>query len=301
MEVLKSLGTILVIITSGMLSRKTNIFQKEHAKTISSFVYYFALPAFFLAELSVMDLSAVNFNAVWISAFPIIIIIFFLFIIKFLKIISRDSFILFGLTVSFGSYTFFGIAFFENLYDGRWLSLAVITASTLGIICIILTIMLFEYAIKKDQGFKFLLKIFTNPLIISIIIGVILSLLNIRILFFNKALLMLGKGGGGLAVFILGMFIYDNFSVKTLKTALPYSFFRIIILPLVTYMIIGFAAGQSSDTSTFLLLQSGMPAAISLVVFAQRYEYKAAEIAGFVILTSLFSFGTISLLFFLAV
>lgn len=301
MEVLKSLGTILIIITCGMLSRKTNIFQKEHAKTISSFVYYFALPAFFLAELSEMDLSAVNFDAVWISALPIVIIILFLYILKLIKLISRDSFILFGLTVSFGSYTFFGIAFFENLYEGRWLDLAVITASTLGIVCITLTISLFEYAVKKEQGIKFLLKIFTNPLIISIILGVLFSLLNVRITFLNKALSMLGKSGGGLAVFILGMFIYDNFSIKTLKTALPYSFFRIIMLPLVTYLIIAFAAGPSNDTSAFLLLQSGMPAAISLVVFAQRYEYKAAEIAGFVILTSLFSFGIISLLFFVPV
>ena len=301
MEVFRSLGTILVIIICGLLSRKTNIFQKEHTKTISSFVYYFALPAFFLAELSMMDLSAVDYNAVWISAFPIILIIFFLYVLKLLKLVKRDAFILFGLTVSFGSYTFFGIAFFENLYDGRWLNLAVVTASTLGIVCIILTIMLFEYAVKKEQGIKFLFKILTNPLIIAIFLGVIFSLLNIRIVFFYNALSMLGKSGGGLAVFILGMFIYDNFSIRTLKNALPYSFFRTISLPLVTFIIISLFGDGSSDVNTFLLLQSGIPAAISLVVFAQRYEYKAAEVAGFVILTSIYSFAVISLLFFLSV
>ena len=73
------------------------------------------------------------------------------------------------------------------------------------------------------------------------------------------------------------------------------------MLPLITFLVISFAGSQSGDVNAFLLLQSGMPAAISLVVFAQRYEYKTAEIAGFVILTSLFSFGVLSLLFFIAV
>jgi len=41
MEVLTSLLTILIIVLLGFLSRKLGIFKAEHAKTLSSFVYYF--------------------------------------------------------------------------------------------------------------------------------------------------------------------------------------------------------------------------------------------------------------------
>jgi predicted permease len=47
----------------------------------------------------------------------------------------------------------------------------------------------------------------------------------------------------------------------------------------------------------FLLLQSGIPAAISLAVFAERYEYKLGEITGMVIMTSILSFIGLSILF----
>jgi len=51
MEVLPSLFTILVVVLLGLLSRKTGIFKEEHAKTLSSFVYYFGLPALFFYQV----------------------------------------------------------------------------------------------------------------------------------------------------------------------------------------------------------------------------------------------------------
>ncbi len=54
------------------------------------------------------------------------------------------------------------------------------------------------------------------------------------------------------------------------------------------------------ELKQFLLLQTAIPAAVSLVIFAERYNYKIAEITGIVILTSLFSFGFITINYFLS-
>lgn len=65
-------------------------------------------------------------------------------------------------------------------------------------------------------------------------------------------------------------------------------------------LLINLTPSQSTDLNQFLLLQSGIPSAVSLVVFAERYEYKIAEVAGMVILTSLLSFFGLTGLFCLA-
>ena len=58
MEVLASLFTILIIVLLGISSRKFSIFKAEHAKTLSSFVYYFGLPALFFDKISHLDLHS---------------------------------------------------------------------------------------------------------------------------------------------------------------------------------------------------------------------------------------------------
>jgi len=65
MEVLPSLFTILVVVLLGLLSRKTGIFKEEHAKTLSSFVYYFGLPALFFTKLSALDIFSLDIQRVF--------------------------------------------------------------------------------------------------------------------------------------------------------------------------------------------------------------------------------------------
>ena len=290
MEVLESLFIILILVILGMLSRKINIFAREHVKTLSSFVYYFALPALFYVKLSEIEIMVLDPNIVLGSVLPIILIILILFFLKTIRLISKEQFVLFGLSIAFGSYAFFGIAFFETLYDGKWLSNAVVATSAFGLAGIILSLTLFEYANKKGQGLGFVLKAFRNPLIVTIILGIVSSLLGFRIEAVNQALNLLGKTASGIAIFALGIFLYDNFSIEAMRKALTFSLFRIISIPLATYLLILMGMGGSRDLNQFLFLQSGVPAAISLVVFAERYDYKLAEVTGMVLLTSIFSF-----------
>lgn len=301
MEVLKSLFTIVVLVILGTISRKTNIFAREHIKTISSFVYYFALPSLFFVQLSQTDIFSFDYHVLIGSIVPIIIIIVILIVFKACRCISKDNFILYGLSVCFGGHAFFGIAFFETLYAGKWLSLAIVTSSMLGLTGIVLCIVLFEYASNKKQGFGFLLKILRNPLILSIFIGLLFSILKFRVEIILNALSLIGKSAGGLAIFSLGIFINDNISISSLKKALSYSTFRLIVLPLVTLLVIFVSLNSvNSGIKGFLFLQSGIPAAISLVVFAERYEYKIPEITGMVILTSLLSFIILLILFYIS-
>jgi predicted permease len=283
-----------------MLSRKMKIFKAEHAKTLSSFVYYFGLPTLFYVKLSTLDLAALNLLMVLGTLLPTVILLLGLLILKGLKLLKKDSYILLSLSISFGSYAFFGVAFFETFQGGKWLELSILAASLLGVLGIITTLLLLEYANQQKQSGSFLSKIFTNPLIISIILGISSSLVEFQLDFLNNAFGLIGQTSSAIAIFVLGMFIYDRFSKAIIKEALFYSIFRMVGLPLVAWLTISFLLPISGVVNQFLLLENSMPAAIALVVFAERYEYKISETAGIVSLTSLLSFLVLTVVYYLS-
>jgi predicted permease len=300
MEVLTSLFTILIIVSLGILSRRAGIFKAEHAKTLSSFVYYFGLPALFFIKLSGLDLLSLDPQLVLGSILPTALLLGFLLIMKWLRVIKKDTFVLLGLSVSFGSYAFFGIAFFETFQGGIWLDESIVGASVLGVFGIIITLTLLENANQQKKSGGFLKKIFSNPLILSIIAGVIVSLLRLDLQILSNSLSLVGQTASAIAIFVLGMFIHDRFSFAAIKEALPYSLFRMIALPLVAWITIRLFLPGSGELAQFLLLENGMPAAIALVVFAERYDFKVTETSGIVSLTSILSFVGLTVIFYLS-
>jgi predicted permease len=300
MEVLTSLLTILMIVLLGLLSRKTGIFKAEHAKTLSSFVYYFGLPTLFFVKISHLDLYSLDIHLVLGTLLPTAILLVLLLGLKAIKLIDKDSYVLLSLSISFGSYAFFGVAFFETFQDGKWLEISILAASLLGVMGIITTLLLLEYANRQEQGRTILQKIFTNPLILSILFGAAFSLIGFKVDFLNNAFNLIGQTASAIAIFVLGMFIFDRFSLEIIKEALLYSIFRMVGLPLVAFLTILFFLPESGEINQFLLLENGMPAAIALVVFAERYNYKITETAGIVSLTSMFSFIGLTVIFYLS-
>lgn len=300
MEVLTSLLTILIIVLLGILSRKTGIFKAEHAKTLSSFVYYFGLPTLFFVKISHLNLYSLDIHLVLGTLLPTAILLVLLLGLKAIKLIEKDTYVLLSLSISFGSYAFFGVAFFETFQGGKWLEISILAASLLGVLGIITTLLLLEYANRQEQSRSIILKIFTNPLILSILLGAVSSLVGFHPQFLNNAFNLIGQTASAIAIFVLGMFIFDRFSLEIIKETLLYSVFRTVGLPLVTFLTILFFLPGSGEINQFLLLENSMPAAIALVVFAERYNYKITETAGIVSLTSMFSFFGLTVMFYLS-
>ena len=299
MEVITSLFTILVIVGFGLLSRRLGVFKADHAKTLSSFVYYFGLPALFFIKIANLDLLSIEPMLALGSLLPTSVVLVLLVIIHRLGIIKKDTFTLLGLSISFGSYAFFGIAFFETFQGGQWLDAAIVAASLLGVLGIVTTLILLENANQQGKSGSILKKIFSNPLILSIIAGAIVSLLGWDLQILSNPLSLVGQTSSAIAIFVLGMFIHDRFSLSAVKQALPYSLFRVLVLPLVSWLVIEVILSGAGAMTQFLMLENGMPAAIALVVFAERYDYKVTETAGIVSLTSLISFVGLTAIYYL--
>ena len=299
MPIFFALGTLALVIFFGWLARKLGILNTEHTRGMSGYIYYFALPALFFAKIARTDLATIDPKIVVGSLAPILALLVILILLRATKILSKNNFVLGSLAIVFGSNAFFGITFFEALAGDAGLEFAVISSSVLGPVGILLTIYLFEYATARGNGWCFCGKVFRNPLIISILAGVVFSLAKIPAEPLLDAAALLGTTAGPLAIFALGTFIFENFSWSEMRKSAPFALFRLVALPAATFLILQFWLRPIGELRGFLFLQSGIPAAISLAVFAKRYNFRVAEIAGLVVATSLGSFVILGIAYFL--
>lgn len=300
MEIFFALGVLAVVVFLGWLSRRLGIISLGNTVGMSSYIYYFALPALFFPKIAQMNLTQDLDTAIILgSLLPIMSLLSVLLILKVTKLLSKKQFVLLALAVAFGSNAFFGITFFEALGGESGLNFAVLSSSILGPVGILLTIYIFEYATNRGEGWCFCGKLLRNPLILAILAGIVFSLLEIRIGFLFEGIEMLGKTAGPIAIFALGTFIHDNFSLKTMHNAVPFALFRLLVLPIAAFLVMTYVLDASAGLERMLILQSGIPAAISLAVFARKYDYHVAEISNLVVLTSLGSFLVLGVAYFM--
>ena len=297
MDFIQTLLLLLAVTALGMFSRHKEIFSSKDKIVLNSFVYRFALPALFISTISSIQFNQLEMEIIIGSVAPIFISLIFIIFLYLLKLLSKEQMIIASITMAFGSNAFFGIAYFDSLYGGEILEYAVFTASVLGMLGIILSVAFLEYAKNGEVKVGIFFNVLKSPPVFAIFIGVALALFGIEIEFFDKASALLGKTAGGLAIFVLGMFIYDTFSLKLIKEALPYVILRALLLPLSTFIVLLSLPTMTETTYTFLLQQSGIPAAIALAIVAQRYEYHEKKIAAIVMLSSLLSFLVLGLLY----
>ena len=300
LPIINSILSLAVVMALGIVARKTGVLKEDHKPVLSAYIYYFALPALFCAEIAGTDFLELELKLFTGSVLPVAMAFGLLVLLHLLKLLNKDRFVITSLTVVFGSNAFFGVAFFQNLW-GEWgFHTAVLAASILGMIGVTASLFLFEYATSKGKAVKVLARVMKSPVILAIGAGLVLSLLQIKIPLLINGLSLLGRTAAGVAIFLLGMFLYDNFSLHIFTRALGYSLLRVILLPcgmLLSFYLMG---ELSAELKQFLLLQTGIPVAISVAVFAHRYEYHTPLLSGIVVLTSLLSFLSLSLLYFLA-
>jgi predicted permease len=124
-----------------------------------------------------------------------------------------------------------------------------------------------------------------NPLIISILVGFLLSFAGIDIPApLSTFLHMLGSTTSAVAVFMLGVFLY-GYQYTSIVKALKLSLLRIIFLPSLTLLVARWF-GLTGIEGAVLVLMHGMPIAISMIVLSERYDFYKETIASLILISS---------------
>jgi len=207
-----------------------------------------------------------------------------------------------GVAVStvFGSLAFFGIPFVMFALPGPEAErLAALGAAATSLVAVTITISLLEVARLEAPGFIAGVRVVVprlarNPLLLSVAAGAALSLAGVRLPQpVERPLHMLGTTTATVSFFMLGATLYGR-RYTNLGAAAGLALLRLVLLPLAA---LGVAAllELGGLERTIVVLLSGMPAAVSLLVLSERYDFHRETIASLVLLSSTGSAVTLNL------
>lgn len=108
---------------------------------------------------------------------------------------------------------------------------------------------------------------------------------------------MIGKTTATIAIFMLGVFLYGR-SYTKLRLALKLSLIR-IILPLLTMLMLKLFFNLADMESITITVMYGTPAAISLIVLSERYNFYKDIIASTILISSIISIISLNIWIFI--
>jgi len=289
--VLRTVIPILLLIGTGLLSRKLGILKSGDERILSAYVYYFALPALFFVNMTETDFTAETLRFMLAGIIPILVVLTIYVSLRLMFRLSKDIFYLLVLSTIFGSLAFFGIPFITFAFPGTGEPLATLAAASISIVSVTASITTLElYRLQQSKiltGLKLVAKrLSKNPLILSIFSGILFSLIRIEIPTpISQPLHMLGRTTSTVAIFMLGVFLYGR-KYTNIGKALKLSLLRIVFLPLVAFLTMTLFDLSTLERSTLTLMHC-MPVAISMIILSERYNFHKETIASLILISSL--------------
>jgi len=282
---------ILLLMVIGFLSRKFGILRQGDERVLSAYVYFFALPALFLIDLAETSFVAETLTFIFAGVIPIFVVVAVYGLLYAIFRFSKDTLYLLTLSTIFGSLAFFGIPFVTFAFPSEQTErLATLAAATIGIVAIAVSIAMLEFyrlrESSKLEGLKQVaVRLAKNPLIISIVVGILISVVGVEIPSpVSTFLHMMGGTTSAVAVFMLGAFLYGK-KYENLTVAFGLSLLRIVFLPVVALATFALFRLPTMNQS-LLVLMHAMPVAVSLSVLSERYDFYRETVASLTLISS---------------
>ncbi|MFW6110496.1 MAG: AEC family transporter [Thermoproteota archaeon] len=301
--ILRTIVPILLLIGTGLLSRKLEVLNSGDERVLSSYVYYFALPALYFITMSETQFTVQKVTFMFAALIPILVAVTVLTFLYLILRFSSETFYLIILSTVFGSLAFFGIPFISFAFPNGGESTSTLATVAISPLSVTISILVLELYKTGETTLLTTLKIVLkrlakNPLIISIIAGILFALSGIQIpTYIADPLHMLGGTTATVAIFMLGVFLYGR-EYTNIAQALKLSVLRIIFLPLIAFSITLFFNLSTLQRSTIILL-NGMPVAISMIILSERYNFYKKTIASLILIMSLAAGAYLNLWLFL--
>jgi len=278
---------MFLIMCLGVFLRKIKIFDEVFLKKANSFTFKVLLPVLLFYNIYSTDLSySFNGQLVMFAVASILITVALLFII--VPRIEKDNrnrgVMMQGLFRS--NFVLFGIPLCTNIFGD------VSTGITSMLIAVVVpmynffaVIILDVYSKEKLDIKNTVVSIVKNPLIIGSVIGIIVSLLNIKLpSSIEKTLCDISKIGTPLALMLLGGEFKMGKLYKNIKNILIVCIGKLVFIPAVIFAIaikIGFRGVELGA----LLSMVASPVAVSSFIMAQHYNAND-ELAGQIVFVS---------------
>lgn len=288
--VLRTIIPLTILIGLGYLS-KLCFLKPGDERVLSTYIYYFALPALFIVDLSKISLNEENIRFILAGITPTILLVSTYLIIHLIIRLHKETLFLLILSTAFGSTVFFGIPFVMFAFPAEGEAPATLAASTMAVIGVFISLVTLEAyrmeRISMSRCVSCVARMFSkNPLIISILVGFLLSLTDFKIPdLIAIPLHMLGGTTATVSIFMLGAFLHGR-KYSKLTRAFTLSLIRIIVLPTLALLVAQLFSLSWIHTA-ILVVMHGVPVAVSMIVLSERYKFYEELISTLILISSL--------------
>lgn len=286
---LSAVSPTFILLSVGIISKQFNFINENFVSVTSRFAFNISLPVLIFMQISALNLKQ-TFNTSLIifiySATIILIVLIWLLSLVFVKEVKDRGVFVQG---SFrGNFAIMGFSLLSNLLGKDCLGKASIILSLLLPLYNIFTVIVLTIYQKNDfkiQPIKILREILYNPLIVSVIVGVIFSYFELKLpKLFSDSAKLISDLALPLALIAIGGSLDFKEIGKTSRLALISSSIKIIIIPLIVTPI-AYLLNFRNDDIIIIYILFGSPTAIVSFIMAEAMG-NGGKLAGNIILIS---------------
>lgn len=295
---------VFLMMAAGWFLRQIHVLDGEFVKTLDTFNFKLTLPI-----LLIVDLGTADFYEVWDTRF-----VLYCFFVTLATIVGAGLLSLIAvkersargefIQASFrGSAAVLGIAFIQNIYgDAGMAPLMMLGAVPLYNI---MSVTVLSFTSPENEGIdgqsvkKAVRGIVTNPIIIGIVTGMLISFLRIDMPpVIGRTLEYFASMATPLALIGLGAGFEGKKALTQLKPAIVCSTVKLMVQPLL-FLPLASAMGFQDEKMVAILIMLGAPTTVSAYIMAKNMGHEGTLSSSCIVITTLCS--SLSITFWLFV
>lgn len=295
---------VFLVMVAGYIFRRINLVDEGCVKTLNSFNFKVTLPA-----LLIVDIAEADFYAVWDTKFVLFCFGVTLLCISIISLLARfllkDKEILgeFIQASYRGSAAVLGVAFIQNIYGSSVIAPLMILATVP--LYNVAAVIILSFTAPESKGFdkdnlkKSLKGVITNPIILGIFIGMIISIARIEFPFIvSKTLHNFSVLATPLALIGLGAGFEGKKALVKLKPTIICSLCKLFVMPLI-FLPIAAALGFRNEKMVAILIMLGAPTTVSCYIMSKNMGHEGVLSSSCVVSTTFLSSVFITLWLFI--
>ncbi len=303
MESLLIVMPIFMLAALGYVLRRAGIIRAAWVDVLNSYVYYIALPALVihsqfslhLFDPAVLQVVGLSWGVIAVASLVCAVAI------RLLPLSNRLRQAVY-VAATVGNSVYLGIPIVTRAFEhapgveSSTLVLIGIMQLLAGITCALIGI---EFMTSRSVDLRRVVhQLAINPLLLSLIAGVIFSLLpRIGLIddMVKPPLSMIAGTASPIALITLGAFLHSRHPRQNVWALGYVTIYKLLVLPLITGLIVGMSS-LGAGLSHAVILYSGMPVAVTAFVVSQKYKLDAAFVAVAMLVTTVVSGVTLTIL-----
>lgn len=305
--VLNITAPIFFLILLGFVGTKYQLLSKEALPALSEFVLYFALPSVMITKISSLDLRAVV-DLSYIGVYALGGLTAFFLTLVLVKGVLKESWgngAVSGIGAMMPNSSFIGFPILLQYLDNAPAQAFAMSLVVENILFLPVGLILIESLYHQESGVgrKVLLnvakRIASNPIILAVFTGVIMSLLGVSLPnFMGGGLELLASAAAPCALIVIGgSLVGVVIRGSKIRTALVASV-KLVIFPLVVFAGLQAFPAMPFELKVSALLFAAMPMFSIYPIIGETYGQRSF-CASTLLITTVLSFFSISALLFI--